>query len=57
VWNFFHQRFTSIGSVSFDYLLMHHCRSFEETTVQTAIAWNIWKLRNALVFNGVDEDL
>jgi hypothetical protein len=31
--------------------------SFEESTINTAIAWSIWKRRNALSFNNIVEDL
>jgi hypothetical protein len=31
--------------------------SFEASTIITAIAWNIWKRRNNLVFNSDDEAL
>jgi hypothetical protein len=27
------------------------------TTIKTAIAWNIWKRRNSLVFNARDDSL
>jgi hypothetical protein len=29
--------------------------NFEEATIATAVAWNIWKRRNNLVFNAEDE--
>jgi hypothetical protein len=29
----------------------------EDSTIRAAIAWNIWKRRNAIVFNSKDEPL
>jgi hypothetical protein len=36
---------------------MQRSTSFEATTIATAIAWNIWKQRNNLVFNSIDEHM
>jgi hypothetical protein len=33
------------------------CYTYEEATINTMIAWNIWKWRNILTFNGVAEPL
>jgi hypothetical protein len=38
-------------------LLLSRSQSFEDRTIRIAIAWNIWKRRNALVFNSKDEPL
>jgi hypothetical protein len=38
-------------------LLLSRSQSFEDRTIRIAIAWNIWKHRNALVFNSKEESL
>jgi hypothetical protein len=57
VWDLFQHQFTDIGSIAFADLLLLQYGDFKETMMNTTIAWNIWKRRNALVFNGIDEDL
>jgi hypothetical protein len=57
VWRFFFPDFDIRGPANLNDLWMTKCRSFEEATVTTAIAWNIWKRRNARTFNDTAEDL
>jgi hypothetical protein len=57
VWRFFFPDFDIRGPANLNDLWMTKCRSFEEATVATAIAWNIWKRRNARTFNDTAEDL
>jgi hypothetical protein len=45
------------GIQGVDDLLDSRLRSPAKATVATAIAWNIWKRRNAKIFDGVDEPL
>jgi hypothetical protein len=44
-------------NVTAEQLLISSSSSPEDLTIRTAIAWNIWKRRNALVFNSKDEPL
>ncbi|KAK1698455.1 hypothetical protein QYE76_015152 [Lolium multiflorum] len=55
VWEFFHCGFDPSAYSSFSDLCLKNSCSYEEATINTAIAWNIWKCRNALTFNGVVE--
>ena len=57
VWSLFHHDFDSHTFVTFADFWLSRCRSYEETTINTAIAWSIWKRRNALTFNGITEDI
>jgi hypothetical protein len=57
VWSFFFPDFSTRGPSNLADLWTMRSRGFEETTVVTAIAWNIWKRRNAWTFNGVSEGL
>jgi hypothetical protein len=57
VWGHFHHNFDPGAYTGFsDFCLQHNC-TYEESTINTVIAWTIWKRRNALTFNGVSEDL
>jgi hypothetical protein len=57
VWDFFHHGFDPADYSSFsDFCLKKSC-SYEEATINTAIAWNIWKRRTAQTFNDVVESL
>uniref|UniRef100_A0ACD6AM72 Uncharacterized protein n=1 Tax=Avena sativa TaxID=4498 RepID=A0ACD6AM72_AVESA len=53
VWRFFSNGGASPSS--FLDLWSSRCRSPADTTICMAILWNIWKRRNALVFNAKDE--
>ncbi|KAK1621107.1 hypothetical protein QYE76_026624 [Lolium multiflorum] len=44
------------GTVSSFADWLEKCDTFVETTINTAIAWNIWKRRNTRTFNGVLEN-
>ncbi|KAK1698289.1 hypothetical protein QYE76_014986 [Lolium multiflorum] len=57
VWNFFFPDFDIGGPSNLTDLWLTKCRSYEETTVNTAIVWNIWKRRNARTFNNIIEDI
>jgi hypothetical protein len=57
VWQFFQFGPLAQDPPTFAGLLSSCCTSYETTTVFTAIAWNIWKRRNALIFNSEDEDI
>jgi hypothetical protein len=57
VWRFFQMDFADQAPFSLTDLLRSSFSSFEASTITTAIAWNIWKRRNSLVFNSVDETL
>jgi mannosylglycoprotein endo-beta-mannosidase len=57
VWHFFHNNFGSRGVAHFTDIWLARDHSYEEATINTAIAWTIWKRRNALAFNGIVEDL
>ncbi|KAK1697591.1 hypothetical protein QYE76_014288 [Lolium multiflorum] len=57
VWAFFHRDFAPGAVSSFSEFWLERCSTFEETTINTAIGWNIWKRRNARTFNGVLESL
>jgi hypothetical protein len=57
VWEFFHQHYENPNSATFDDFFLHRCTSLEATTICMTISGNIWKRRNALIFNGLDEDL
>jgi hypothetical protein len=57
MWLFFSPASNLNGPCSFPELLQRRCQSLEASTVHLAIAWNIWKRRNTLVFNGTDEPL
>jgi hypothetical protein len=57
IWGYFHRDFDPDAYTGFsDFCLQRNC-TYEESTINTAIAWNIWKRRNALTFNGVTESL
>jgi hypothetical protein len=56
VWSVFFPQLRSFPS-SFEEVWAQRCHSSEESTICTAIAWNVWKRRNALVFNAMDESL
>uniref|UniRef100_A0ACD5X6H6 Uncharacterized protein n=1 Tax=Avena sativa TaxID=4498 RepID=A0ACD5X6H6_AVESA len=55
IWSFFFPPAGGPIPCTLGEISMAYCRSFEETTICVAILWNIWKRRNTLVFNGVDE--
>jgi hypothetical protein len=57
VWAFFHRVFAPGTVSSFSDFWLERCSTFEETTINTAIAWNIWKRRNARTFNDTLESL
>jgi hypothetical protein len=57
VWTFFGLDVASSDAACMAFFLWERCSSFEASTICTAIAWTIWKRRNAMIFNGVDEDL
>jgi hypothetical protein len=57
IWRFFHRDFDDHDYATFPDFWLLRCRTYEETTINTAIAWSIWKRRNALTFNGVIEDI
>ncbi|KAK1642427.1 hypothetical protein QYE76_060232 [Lolium multiflorum] len=57
IWQFFNFDLGARGIAGFPALFTNCCRNLEETTVVTAILWNIWKRRNSLVFNNQDEPL
>jgi hypothetical protein len=57
VWAFFHRDFAPGTVSSFSDFWLERCSTFEETTINTAIAWNIWKRRNARTFNDTLESL
>jgi hypothetical protein len=52
IWDSFHQDFNPSMYTGFsDFCLRRNC-TYEESTINTAIAWNIWKRINAMTFNG-----
>uniref|UniRef100_A0ACD5XUL1 Uncharacterized protein n=1 Tax=Avena sativa TaxID=4498 RepID=A0ACD5XUL1_AVESA len=55
IWSFFFPPAGGTIPCTLAEISMAYCRSFEETTIYIAILWNIWKRRNTLVFNGMDE--
>jgi mannosylglycoprotein endo-beta-mannosidase len=55
VWEAFSPDNAALLPSSFNDLLLLYCQRREDSTINTAIAWNIWKRRNTLVFNGIDE--
>jgi hypothetical protein len=57
VWHLFGFDFTNHDPFTFDDLLRHGCTTPAAATIITAILWNVWKRRNALVFNLEDEPL
>jgi hypothetical protein len=57
VWSFFHSDFGSRDLRCFADIWLVHDHSYEEATVNTVIAWTIWKKQNYLTFNGIVEDL
>jgi hypothetical protein len=57
VWLFFHNNFGSRGITRFTDIWLAQDHSYEEASINTAIAWTIWKRRNALAFDGIVEDL
>jgi hypothetical protein len=57
VWSFFASNNYNMTPSNYPDLLLHRHHTSENATINTAIAWNIWKRRNALVFNGIDEPL
>jgi hypothetical protein len=57
VWRFFHLSFADQDPYRLEDLLRSSFSSFEASTIITAIAWNIWRRQNNLVFNSEDEDL
>jgi hypothetical protein len=56
VWAFFHRTPMPLDCSAADTLL-HNTLYFEETTIPSAMAWNIWKPRNAMVFDSRDDPL
>ncbi|KAK1669680.1 hypothetical protein QYE76_057839 [Lolium multiflorum] len=57
VWDFFHHGFDPADYSSFSDFCLKKSSSYEEATINTAIAWNIWKRRNARTFNDDVESL
>jgi hypothetical protein len=57
VWDFFHHGFDPADYSNFSDLCLKKSCSYEEATINTAIAWNIWKRRNAQTFNDAVESL
>jgi hypothetical protein len=57
VWRFFHHDFDDQDYATFQDFWLLRCHTFEETTINTAIAWSIWMRMNALTFNGIIEDI
>jgi hypothetical protein len=57
VWESFHLGFDPGAYASLSDFCLQHSSSYEEATINTAIAWSIWKRRNALTFNNINEDL
>jgi hypothetical protein len=57
LWGHFHLRHAATQATDFSDFLVHSGNSLEAATINAAIAWNIWKRRNALVFNGINEDI
>jgi hypothetical protein len=48
VWTFFHRDFGSRSLRYFADIWLAHDHTYVEATINTAIAWTIWKRRNAL---------
>jgi hypothetical protein len=57
IWGYFHRDFDPDAYTGFSDFCLQRNNTYEESTINTAIAWNIWKRRNALTFNGVTESL
>jgi hypothetical protein len=57
LWDHFHLGHAAIQATNFSAFLMHNSNSLEAATITAAIAWNIWKRRNNMVFNGINEDI
>ena len=57
VWDLFYPSTNGLVASSVQELWAARCGDFVKTTICTAISWNIWKRRNAKVFNNVYEPL
>ncbi|KAK1644469.1 hypothetical protein QYE76_062274 [Lolium multiflorum] len=57
VWRFFHRDFDNRDYEDLLDFWLLRCRTYEEATINTAIAWSIWKRRNTLTINDIIEDI